>query len=73
MKTPYEIEIDFISHKMKSENFNEDFIKDCVDLSKEYEGLFELLLLWVNETDIKEKILTQLDILKTINEITLKR
>lgn len=48
-------EIARIVFKMAEEGFSEDFTFHLFCFAQKYEGLFDLLSLWINETDQKEK------------------
>lgn len=48
-------EIARIVFKMAEEGLSQDFIFQLFCLAEKYEGIFDLLSLWINETDQKEK------------------
>lgn len=48
------IKLEFILEKLKLEKFDKDFIFDCKAIASDDQGVFDLLNLWFEGTDINE-------------------
>lgn len=62
------LEIYSIATQMHAEGLNAEFINAAVNRAREYEGTFDLMLMWRDEQDPQERAATLADIQEAIDE-----
>lgn len=72
MNSDIEMEIIEIGHQMKVAGLPSAFISSAVKTAFEFEGVYDLLKMWVEEEDPKERDLTIADIQEMIDECSQK-
>ena len=68
LQPPLQLELFKIATEMNTQGIPANFIADAVSTASEFEGVYDLMKLWINETDQKERDEIVADIQDMIND-----